>query len=167
MGGVLGPAHGLFHDLGCELARRGLGAIRVGYRQPNQLDECVLDMAAAADLAARSGAERFLTMGHSFGGAVAIGAAVALADRLAGVVTLATQSAGCEMAELLTGVPMVLFHGDLDPILPVMCSEVVGAIAGDAEVVVLAGAGHVLEEAADELRARLYEWVPAVLTGDG
>lgn len=164
MGGLLGPAQGLFHDLGSELAGRGMAAIRIGYRQPNDLDECVLDMIAAADLASRSGAARFVTIGHSFGGAVAVGAGTLLGDRLAGVVTLATQSAGCEMAEMLAGVPMLLFHGDRDPILPVMCSEVVAAMAGGADVIVLPGAGHVLDEAADELRTRLYEWVPAVLS---
>ena len=72
MGSLLGPAGGLYHDLGVTLAARGVGTIRVGYRKPNDLARCVHDVAAAADLAGRRGARSFVVMGHSFGGAVAI-----------------------------------------------------------------------------------------------
>ena len=98
MGGLLGPADGLYHDLGTAFADAGIGTIRVGYRRPNDLEACVLDMGAAADLAAQSGAQRFVAVGHSFGGAVAINAGLAMPTAVAGVVTLATQSAGCQMA---------------------------------------------------------------------
>ena len=37
-------------------------------------------------------------MGHSFGGAVAVAVGVGLPEHIAGVVTFATQSAGCEGA---------------------------------------------------------------------
>lgn len=163
MGGVLGPAHGLFHDLGVALAERGLGAVRVSYRQPNVLPACVLDTAAAADLAARTGAERFVAIGHSFGGAVAVQVACLLANEVAGVATLATQSAGCEMAGRLAGRPLLLFHGDGDEILPVEASATVQAIAGHGELVVLPGTGHLMAEAGDLLRERLLEWVLEVL----
>ena len=73
MGSLLGPAEGLYHDLGVALAARGIGTVRVGYRKPNDLPRCVHDVAAAADLAGRRGARRFVVMGHSFGGAVASG----------------------------------------------------------------------------------------------
>lgn len=167
MGGLLGPAGGLFHDLGVALWRdHGIGTIRVGYRQPNALPECVLDLCAAADLAVRAGSTQFVTMGHSFGGAVAVGAAISLPEYVRGVVTLATQSAGCEQAELLHPRPIILFHGDRDELLPSMCSEVVSELAGGGEVVILPGAGHLLTEAGDALRTRLLEWIPAVLTRD-
>lgn len=168
MGGLLGPADGAFHDLGVAFAEQGIGTVRVGYRQPNDLDECVLDMAAAADLAARAGGERFVTVGHSFGGAVAVQCAIALPAQVVGLVTLATQSAGCERAELLFGRPMLLIHGDRDEILPVMCSEVVNELAGGrGELVVLPGAGHLLNqgESGAELRRLMLEWIPAVLAG--
>lgn len=166
MGGLLGPANGVFHDLGVALLAHGIGTVRVGYRQPNELSECVLDMAAACDLAARAGGERFVTLGHSFGGAVAIGCALALPDHVAGVVTLSTQSAGCEDAARLFGTPMLLLHGDRDEILPPMCSEVVNELAGGlGEVVILPGAGHLLTQAdaPEEIRKRLLDWIPATL----
>ncbi len=167
MGGMLGPADGLYHDLGVELASRGMGAIRVGWRQPNELAECVLDMAAAADLASRGGAGAFVTAGHSFGGAVAVGTALALPSSVAGVVTFATQSAGCENAAGLGGRPLLLFHGDRDTLLPPMCSEVVKELAGSGELVVVKGAGHLLSEGRGLMWDRLLEWIPAVFEAHG
>ena len=107
MGGLLGPAEGLYHDLGVRFGEQGIGLVRVGYRKPNDLGACVHDLVAVAELAARRGARRFVTMGHSFGGAVAVRAAITLGDDAAGVVTLATQSAGCEDAERLAETPVL------------------------------------------------------------
>jgi acetyl esterase/lipase len=73
MGGLLGPAGGLYHRLGVEWAARGVPVLRVSYRRPNDLDACSLDVAAAVQLAVGAGgAERVVVMGHSFGGAVAV-----------------------------------------------------------------------------------------------
>lgn len=169
MGGLLGPSDGAYHDLAVAFAEQGIGTIRVGYRSPNDLPECILDVAAACDLAARAGAEAFVTVGHSFGGAVAIGAGIALPAYVKGVVTLATQSAGCEAAEQLWPRPLLLLHGDRDEILPVMCSEVVSELAGGGELVVLRGAGHLLNQgdAGRVVREKLLEWIPPVLAGGG
>ena len=160
MGGVLGPAEGLYFDLGETLADHGIGTIRIGYRKPSDIDRCVHDVAAAADLATRSGARRFITIGHSFGGAVAVQAGIAFRDHCAGVVTLATQSAGCENAEELGSTPLLLLHGEVDEILPMMASQMLQMMAGTGELVVLAGAGHLLTEASEELRERLGTWLP-------
>lgn len=166
MGSLLGPADGLYHDLGLTFADAGIGMLRVGYRRPNDLAACVHDLAAVADLASRQGALRFVAMGHSFGGAVAVQLAVALPDVVAGVVTLSTQSAGCEEADKLV-CPLLLFHGDRDELLPVAASEMVRMLAGRGELVVLAGSGHLLTEGASELRERLRVWVPETLAAAG
>ena len=166
-GGVLGPADALYHDLGEWLATRGIGTLRVSYRRPNRIDMCVHDLTAAADLASRSGARRFVTAGHSFGGAVALQAGIALGDACAGVVTFATQSAGCEGAAALGGRPLLLFHGTRDELLPPDTSFVVQALAGGGEVVILPGAGHMLTEAAAELRERLAAWIPERFAAQG
>jgi pimeloyl-ACP methyl ester carboxylesterase len=161
MGGLLGPGDGLFQDLGASLTSRGIGSIRMSYRRPNDLDACVHDMLACADLAGRKGASRFITMGHSFGGAVAINAAIALPRHCAGVVTLATQSAGCEDAARLGSTPLLLFHGDRDELLPPMVSEMVDELAGGhGELIVLEGTGHLMTEASATLREHLAQWVP-------
>jgi sugar phosphate isomerase/epimerase len=159
MGGLLGPADGIYHDLGVRFAEQGIGLVRVGYRKPNDLSACVHDLVAVAELAARRGAKRFVTMGHSFGGAVAIRAGIVLGDDAVGVVTLATQSAGCEEAERLGATPVLLFHGDNDELLPPQTSELVHMLTG-GDLVVFPDTGHLLTQASDELRERLGSWIP-------
>jgi pimeloyl-ACP methyl ester carboxylesterase len=169
MGGLLGPADGLYHWLGEELggAGSGIGVLRVGWRRPNDLDLCTLDLLAVADLAARAGAQRFVTGGHSFGGAIAVRAGAAMGSSTAGVLTFATQSAGCEDAASLTA-PLRAYHGDRDELLPPMASEVVCHMAGaEADLVVCPGAGHLLTEAGEQLRAEVPVWVRARLAGSG
>jgi dienelactone hydrolase len=166
MGSLLGPADGLYHDLGVELAKHDIGTVRVGYRKPNELSRCVHDVAAATDFVSRSGARRFVTMGHSFGGAVAIQAAVILGRHCRGVVTLATQSAGCEQAEQLGETPLLLLHGTDDEILPPDTSAVVQMLAGHGEVVFLPGTGHLFTQSASEVREQLFEWIPARFADD-
>ena len=159
MGSLLGPADGIYHYLGEQFAADDIATSRVGYRKPNHLPMCVHDFAAACDLAVQGGAKGVVTVGHSFGGAVAIQAAIAFGALARGVVTLATQSAGCEDAEQLSA-PLLLCHGDRDEILPAQTSEVVRMIAGQGELHVFPGAGHLLDEARDELRALLSQWIP-------
>ena len=163
MGGLLGPAGGLYQRLGEQLAGAGIGMLRVSYRRPNDLDACCLDLAAAVQLVIGNGAAKVVTMGHSFGGAVAVRVAVGLPDMVAGVVTFATQSAGCEVAAGICPRPFLLFHGDRDEILPMEASAVVREIAGCGELVVLPNDGHLLAKSGEIMEERLLEWVPAAL----
>ncbi|HEY4331873.1 MAG TPA: hypothetical protein VGM78_04865 [Ilumatobacteraceae bacterium] len=164
MGGLLGPAGGLYHHLGERWAARGVPVVRVSYRKPNDLDACCVDVAAAVQLAvAGGGAERVVVMGHSFGGAVAVRVGVGLSEVVAGVVTFATQSAGCEVAGGLAGRPLLLFHGDRDEILPLQSSEVVCAIAGFGELIVCPNDGHLLGNSSAMMMERLEAWIPATL----
>src|SRR4051795_11552673 len=144
MGGLLGPASGLYQRLGEQLPALGIGVVRLSYRQPNDIPKCTLDLAAGVQLAVGHGAKRVVTMGHSFGGAIAVRVGVGLPDLVAGVVTFATQSAGCEIAAGLCPRPFLLFHGDRDEILPLDASAVVREIAGCGELVVLPNDGHLL-----------------------
>lgn len=166
MGGLLGPADGLYHDLGVAFASEGVAFVRVGYRQPNDLPSCVVDVATAIQLLQRRGVTRVVVIGHSFGGAVAVRVGVALPDVVVGVVTLATQSAGCEVAGGLHGCPLLLVHGDADELLPVAASETVRDLAGGGELVVLPGVGHLLTQASAQLRPLVYDWARAALVGD-
>lgn len=163
MGGVLGPGHGLFHQLGAVWPARGASVYRVGYRVPNDLDRCAHDVACAVEMAIESGARRVIVMGHSFGGAVAVRVAVVMTAEVHGVVTFATQSAGCEVAGALAGRPLLLFHGDRDELLPMQSSELVRMIAGTGELVVLPGDGHLLGRSDEVIMDKLDEWLPAPL----
>ena len=165
MGGLLGPGDALYQRLGERWAPAGARVLRVSYRRPNDLDACVVDVAAAVEMAVDAGASQVVLMGHSFGGAVVVRAAVALGELVAGVVTFATQSAGCEVAGALAGRPLLLFHGDRDEILPLQASEVVRAIAGSGELVVVPGDGHLLAASDAVMDEHLEAWLPATLPG--
>ena len=164
MGGLLGPGDAMYHRLGVEWAARGVPVLRVSYRKPNDIDACCVDVAAAAQLAiGGAGADKVVLMGHSFGGAVAVRVGVGLRDMVAGVATFATQSAGCEVAGGLHGLPFLLFHGERDEILPIEASEMVTMIAGWGEVVRLPGDGHLLAKSDDAIWERLEEWLPPLV----
>ncbi|MPY95059.1 MAG: hypothetical protein GEV08_18965 [Acidimicrobiia bacterium] len=166
LGGLLGPAEGLYHDLGVAWAAEGrdIATVRISYRAPNDLERCLHDLLAVAEIAENVGAERFVTLGHSFGGAVAVQAGVALGPACAGVVTFATQTAGCEEGEALgaAGTPVLHFHGEDDTTLPFMASQMVQMLTG-GELVLLPGADHLLSSARDTLWERLVDWVPQQL----
>ncbi len=157
MGGLLGPAESLYPRLAEELAGLGIGSLRVGYRAPGDLDACVHDMAAAAEMATLTGARAIGLMGHSFGGAVAVRSALAFGSHCPGVVTLATQALGCEEADDLSPTPLLLIHGDADEILPHMASQMIQMISG-GELRIIPGAGHMLSGHGDELTAELLDW---------
>ena len=91
---------------------------------------------------------------HSF-----VRAGIAMGDWTLGVVTFATQSAGCEDAHGLEA-PLRAYHGDRDEILPFVSSQVVGQlVGGPAEVIICEGAGHLLSEAGARLRSEVPEWI--------
>lgn len=159
-GGFLGPMGGFFVALGRRLADLGIATVAVDYRRPDKPDRCLLDVAATADLAMRQGARRFVFVGHSFGGSVAIQAGIALAGFAAGVVTLATQSGGCEGAAALSPTPLLLVHGGADQMLPPESSAMVRSLAGYGELRFLDGADHGLGSHRDELLELLGSWIP-------
>lgn len=164
MGGLLGPDGGLYQRLGERLPGEDIGVMRVSYRRPNDLPTCVHDTLCAMELAARHGARQFVPLGHSFGGAVAIQAAAHLdAESVPGVVTFATQSAGCEMAERLSDRNLLFVHGTRDAILPHQSSEMVRMLAGTGDLWLIPGADHLLSPAGDEILERMLEHLPAVL----
>ncbi len=167
MGGLLGPGDAMYHRLGEQWSQRGVAVLRVSYRKPNDLDLCCVDLAAAVQLAiGGAGAEKVVLMGHSFGGAVAVRVGVGLNEMVAGVVTFATQSAGCEVAGGLAETPLLLFHGERDEILPIEASDMVRMIAGTGELVRLPGDGHLLAKSDEAIWERLEEWLaPLVLAG--
>lgn len=163
MGGLLGPGHGLYQVLGERWAGRGVRVVRIDYRRPNDLDRCAHDLACGVEWARDAGASRVVVMGHSFGGAVAVRTAVVMPGSVVGVVTLATQSAGCEVAGALGSRPLLLFHGDRDELLPAESSRLVQMIAGSGEVVLLPGDGHLLANSDGAIIERLDHWLPRVL----
>ena len=154
-GGWGTPAIGLYPRLCCSLARIGIDGLRVRYRHPTDLLESVFDtLAGIAFLREEHRIKAIGLVGHSFGGAVVIQAAVQASDIVSTLVTLATQSYGAAhvISKLKHGTSALMIHGSDDKVLPVYCSEEVYQKAHDPKQIVLCeGAGHGLDEVSEEV----------------
>jgi pimeloyl-ACP methyl ester carboxylesterase len=165
-GGLDGPACGLYPEACRRLQRDGVAGLRLHYRRPNYLEECVLDTLLGVEFLAEEGIQRVALIGHSFGGAVVITAA-SFSDRVRAVVPLSTQTHGADLAPRVAPRAMLLVHGTNDRVLPDACSRAVYAAAGEpTELVLYPGAGHGLDEAREELMDLLVRWIPAHLGPD-
>ena len=164
VGGIGGgwdtPAAGLYPRLARELASAGVPSVRVRFHDPSALDEAVLDVLAGLEYLQTQGIADAGLVGHSFGGAVVIQAAAA--SPVAGtVVALATQSYGTDPVRSLgPRCSLLLMHGTDDAVLAPSNSERVYRLAREPKkLVLLQGAGHVLDEAADEVHRGVREWL--------
>jgi pimeloyl-ACP methyl ester carboxylesterase len=150
-GGFDSPAADLYGRLGRSLPAEGIAVLRVRLRLPGDLEACTADVRAGIAHLVAGGAGACGLVGHSFGGAVVIRAALA-EPAVAAVVTLSTQSYGTESVARLRR-PLLLVHGVEDSVLPPQASLHVYRRAGpDAELRPLEGAGHGLDESPDEVR---------------
>ena len=164
-GGFGGPASGLYAELAQEMAGNGITSLRLDYRQPNNLQECALDLLAGVNYLRALGYGPAVVVGHSFGGAVVI-AAASISDYIAGVVSLSPQTYGAQGAGLLSPTPLLVAHGKADTRLPFSCAVAIYDWAKEPkELVLYDGAEHRLDECRAELADLLREWIPARLTG--
>ena len=162
-GGWGTPAIGLYPKLCCSLARIGIDGLRVRYRHPTDLLESVFDtLAGIAFLRKEHRIKAIGLVGHSFGGAVVIQAAVQASDVVCTLVTLATQSYGAAhvISKLKHRTSALMIHGSDDKVLPAYCSEEVYQKAHDPKQIVLCeGAGHGLDEVSEEVYELVYDWL--------
>jgi len=159
-GGLDGPARGLYPEACRRLQRNGVAGLRLHYRLPNHLEECVLDTLLGVKFLAREGCQHAALVGHSFGGAVVI-AAGALSERVRAVVPMSTQTYGTGLAPQVAPRAMLLVHGTADKVLPASCSRQVFDRAGEPkELMLYPGAGHGLDEVREELLDLLVRWIP-------
>jgi pimeloyl-ACP methyl ester carboxylesterase len=159
-GGFDSPAKELYPRLARELRARGIASLRVRFRDPQNLDEAVHDVLAGCEFLGATGIERIALVGHSFGGAVVVQAALQ-AESVATVVTLATQSYGADLAaRLAPRCSILLIHGLADSVLPPACSRHIHAIAGQPKRLVLfEHADHTLDEVADQAHDEALSWI--------
>lgn len=166
MGGIDGPADSIYARLPEMLAPALVTVLRLDYRQPNQFDECVVDVLAGCSFLKGIGATDIVLVGHSFGAAVVIKAGE-LAPLVRGVVSMSPQLYGTREVETLRK-PLLLVHGMADNVLSHEASEDIYRRALEPKRIVLyADAGHSLIQAKDEISALLTEWIPARLAGNG
>ena len=167
-GGFDGPAEAVYPTLVEDFVAAGVACLRVDFRVrkfPNDVDEGVHDVKAGLTWLAEQGVERVVLVGHSFGGAVVIDAA-ARVPFVAGVLTLATQTAGAMRVGEIAPRPILLVHGTDDIRLPPRCSEMLYEMAGEPrELVLIEGATHSLRQAREQLRTLVREFALGVLSG--
>ncbi|MSP78097.1 MAG: alpha/beta hydrolase [Dehalococcoidia bacterium] len=158
-GGVAGPAEGIYNALASELAPAGIASLQIDYRFPNVFYECALDALAAAALLEGVGFKKLAMVGHSFGGAVAIGASV-FSQATVTVIGLSSQSVGTEQVASVAPRPLLLVHGTADTVIPPESSDAIYQEAGNPkEFKLYEGAGHSLKECKDDLRVLLKGWL--------
>jgi pimeloyl-ACP methyl ester carboxylesterase len=165
MGGLDGPADSVYARLPEGLGPAGVTVLRLTYREPNNFEECVLDVLAGCSFLKGIGATDVVLAGHSFGGAVVIKAGE-LAATVRGVVSLSPQLFGTREVENL-GKPLLLVHGMEDNVLSHEASEDIYRRALEPKrMVLLAGTGHSLIQSKDIVYELLVEWIPARLSGE-
>ena len=162
-GGFGGPGPGTYARLSEQLTSQGITSLRLDYRFPNDLLECVLDLLVGVGHLKDHGYRPAVVVGHSFGGAVVI-AAGATSDHIKGVVSLSPQTYGAGMAGQLAPRKLLVAHGKADTRLPFSCALQIYEWAKEPkDVVLFEGAEHRLEECRDELETLLSAWIPATL----
>jgi dienelactone hydrolase len=158
MGGLDGPAAGLYGRLAGSLAADGISTFRVDYRQPNVFEQCVADVLIACSFLRGIGAVGLALVGHSFGAAVVIKAGE-LAPAAVAVVALSPQLYGTREVHLLQR-PLLLVHGAEDTVLAPEASEDIYRRAADPKQLVLyEGTGHALLEPGARLDALVVGWL--------
>jgi hypothetical protein len=158
-GGLDGPARGIYVEAAERLHERGVASLRLHYRRPNDLVECVLDTLVGVAFLQREGVKNVALVG----GAVVISAG-AKSPHVKAVVPMSTQTYGADLAPAVAPRAMLLIHGTADDVLPARCSEQIYAMAREPkEIRLLPGNGHGLDESRQEVLDLLLSWIPRQL----
>ncbi|MCC2547134.1 dienelactone hydrolase family protein [Hymenobacter sp. BT175] len=167
-GGLDGPAGGMYPRLAGQLSGRGAASLRLHYRRPNYLEDCVLDTLLAVQyLVQQRGHPAVALVGHSFGGAVVI-AAGALSEEVKAVVPMSSQTYGTDLAPQVSPRPLLLIHGTDDEILAHRCSEDIYRRAREPrELLLYPGCRHGLDECREQVDRDLVAWLTRQLFGQG
>ncbi|HEX8546624.1 MAG TPA: alpha/beta hydrolase [Cytophagaceae bacterium] len=162
-GGLDGPAGGLYPRMSDLLLKDEVASLRIDYRFPNALKDCILDIFFGIEFLRKEAYERIVLIGHSFGGAVVISAG-ALSDDVCGVIALSSQTYGTDMVAKLAGTPLLLIHGTADEILPSRCSEDIYHRALEPkEIILYPGCMHGLDQCQERLDKDLQIWIRNLL----
>lgn len=155
---------GIYPSLADKLATLlRLPTLRLDYRQPARNQYCVSDVLTSLDyLSERFSCSRFLLVGWSFGGAPCFTAS-ARDGRVAGVATVASQTAETEGIKELSPRPVLLIHGTGDSCLSSRCSKMLYEMygsegSGDRELRLFEGDDHGLTRNAGEVERMIFEF---------
>ncbi len=162
-GGLDGPAGGMYPRLAKQLVGAGIASLRLSYRKPNFLTDCVLDTLLGIHFMEGHGYTRLALVGHSFGGAVVISAG-AMSEAVLAIATLSTQNAGTNLANELEGRYLLLIHGQADTVLDDFASREIYQRAHQPKRIVLyPDCGHGLDQCREQVDRDLTGWLKQVL----
>ncbi len=157
-GGALDGPAGLYEPLASRLQRAGITALRIDFREPNDLQQCIYDVLAGVEALRQQDVERIALLGWSFGATVAIAAGVA-SDLVVGVATIACQFFEAEAVSYLSPKSLLLLHGTDDRIAPDQYSRDLYANAREPrELVLYPGGDHGLTQHTGMALDKLYAW---------
>ena len=157
-GGMDGPAM-LYARLGLEARSLGFSVMRLGYRIPGEMMECVLDTMAGLSFLKGIGHQRMALVGHSFGGGVAI-ATTTLNPAAIAVAAISSQLDGAQNVAQVAPRPLLLIHGTADAVLPDECSRLIFERAGEPKTLKLfPGADHGLTQVGPEVHELVRQWL--------
>ncbi|HTX44404.1 MAG TPA: dienelactone hydrolase family protein, partial [Methanocella sp.] len=162
VGGVGGGTHGpanIYHPLAERLASDHISSLLINCRYNSNHKECISDMIACIEYL-----DKYYHMdcvgliGWSFGGAVAISAAV-MDPRVRTVVAVASQSYGTGDVYKMPA-SLLLIHGTGDRTLPYDCSVDIAERAHKPKKLVLFPEGdHDISQFRDEMLILIRQWV--------
>lgn len=161
-GGLGGPAGGMYQRLAEKLVPDNIASLRLDYRRPGRLIDCVLDVLLGIGFLRNRGARRIALVGHSFGGSVVINAGVA-SPAVVAVAALSTQMTGADDIAELSPRPVLLMHGTSDEVLSDIGSRRLYELAAEPKALLLyPGCGHGLDECRETIDRDLLEWLRRV-----
>ncbi|MBI4329127.1 MAG: alpha/beta hydrolase [Chloroflexi bacterium] len=156
-----GIRHPIYKAVAEQLAARGIESLRLRARVSGDIYEATYDVQIGQAFLERRGLRSFAVVGHSFGGAVAISAAIREQSVVA-CVAMASQTYGAQgVAQLSPRCSLLLIHGTNDSRLGPHCSEQIYSWAKKPkDLVLMEGADHGLMERMDDVCALLGRWLP-------
>jgi pimeloyl-ACP methyl ester carboxylesterase len=159
-GGFDTPARNLYGRLAEKLVAEGISTLWIQYRNSQDLVEATVDVMAGIMFLEQNGIEQIGLVGHSFGSAAVIQAAVN-DDNVKTVVCLATQGFGADqVADLASETSLLLIHGKNDKTLPHPVAEYVHTIAHEPkQIMLMEGTGHNLDESSDRVYEAVHLWL--------
>lgn len=159
-GGFDSPARNLYGQLAEKLVAEGISCLWIQYRNPQDLVEATVDVMAGIMFLEQNGIEHLGLVGHSFGGAAVIQAAIN-DSQVKTVVCLATQGFGADqVTDLAEDTSILLIHGKNDKTLPHPVAEYVHTIAHEPkQILLLDGVGHNLDEASYKVYDAVRIWL--------
>lgn len=155
------PADNLYPHLGEYLKGKGVSSLNVKFRKTGDLSESIIDILVGLEFLKSENIKIFGLIGYSFGGAVAVQAALNEID-VKTIVLISTQTSGLSPISFLPKETSVfIIHSEEDEIIPPELAVQVYEQAHEPKRIEIfdTKASHNLNEVADEIYEEVRDWI--------